>query len=97
MQVIETRVDTSSDEFKQNQESMQALVADLKAELHRARSDRSEKAQKRHTEQGKLPVEERLNRLLDPDSPFLEIAPLAAKDMYDGRVHGAGGIWGSAW
>jgi acetyl-CoA carboxylase carboxyltransferase component len=94
MEVIETRIDTSSDEFKQNQEAMLALVEDLRAELKKAKEDRSPKANKRHTSQGKLPLEKRLELLLDKDAPFLEIAPLAAKDMYDGRVHGAGSIAG---
>ncbi|MBN2493070.1 MAG: methylcrotonoyl-CoA carboxylase [Deltaproteobacteria bacterium] len=94
MEVIESRVDTRSAEFKKNEQAMRSLVADLKAELQRAHMDRSDKAQKRHTSQGKLPVEERLERLLDPDAPFLEIAPLAARGMYDGRVHGAGSLAG---
>jgi 3-methylcrotonyl-CoA carboxylase beta subunit len=94
MEVIETQIDTNSDEFKQNLECMTGLVTDLNKELERARTDRSEKANTRHTSQGKLPVEKRLELLLDRDSPFLEIAPLAAKDMYDGRVHGAGSTIG---
>jgi 3-methylcrotonyl-CoA carboxylase beta subunit len=94
MEVIETRIDTSGDEFKRNQEAMLALVSDLRAELKKAREDRSPKANERHTSQGKLPVEKRLELLLDKDAPFLEIAPLAAKDMYDGRVHAAGSTVG---
>jgi acetyl-CoA carboxylase carboxyltransferase component len=90
MDVIETKLDPGSDEFKQNAEAMQALVDELKAEIKKAHNDRSDKAKLRHTEQGKLPVEERLDLLLDRNAPFLEIAPLAAKDMYGGRVHGAG-------
>ncbi|MBW1811688.1 MAG: methylcrotonoyl-CoA carboxylase, partial [Deltaproteobacteria bacterium] len=94
MEVIETQIDTNSDEFKENLESMTALVADLNSELELAHNDRSEKANTRHTSQGKLPVEKRLELLLDRNAPFLEIAPLAAKGMYDGRVHGAGSIAG---
>ncbi|NOZ87556.1 MAG: methylcrotonoyl-CoA carboxylase [Deltaproteobacteria bacterium] len=94
MEIIESRVDIEGDQFKANRDHMQALVDDLNRELVRARTDRSEKAQKRHAELGKLPVEERIQLLLDRDSPFLEIAPLAAKDMYDGRVYGAGSIAG---
>ncbi len=94
MQVIESRIDTRSAEFAANREHMQGLVAELRAELERARSDRSEKARARHAELGKLPVDERLDLLLDRDAPFLEIAPLAARGMYDGRVHGAGSLAG---
>jgi acetyl-CoA carboxylase carboxyltransferase component len=90
MEVIDTRIDTSSDEYKANYDAMQALVADLRAELKKAREDRSEKARQRNAELGKLPVQERLDKLLDRNTPWLEIAPLAAKGMYDGKVHGAG-------
>lgn len=90
MQVIASKIDVASEEFRANREHMQALVGELNRELERARSERSEKARQRHAQLGKLPVEERLNLLLDSDAPFLEIAPLAARDMYDGKVHGAG-------
>jgi acetyl-CoA carboxylase carboxyltransferase component len=90
MEVIETRIDTASDEYKANYEAMEKLVTDLKAELKKAREDRSEKARQRNEQLGKLPVQERLDRLLDRNTPWLEIAPLAAKGMYDGKVYAAG-------
>ncbi|MBI5570733.1 MAG: methylcrotonoyl-CoA carboxylase [Desulfomonile tiedjei] len=90
MEVIESRIDTGSDEYKANFAAMEQMVADLKAELKKAREDRSEKARKRNAELGKLTVQERLDKLLDRNTPWLEIAPLAAKGMYDGKVHGAG-------
>jgi acetyl-CoA carboxylase carboxyltransferase component len=90
MNVLETRVDRADPRFAENRAHMEALVADLRAELARARADRSDKAKRRNAELGKLTLQERLDKLLDPGSPWLEIAPLAAKDMYDGRVHGAG-------
>ncbi|MBL6975043.1 MAG: methylcrotonoyl-CoA carboxylase [Deltaproteobacteria bacterium] len=90
MNVIETAVDPKSKAYRENYEAMDALVDDLKAELKKAREDRSDKARNRNAELGKLTVQERLDRLLDPDTPWLEIAPLAAKGMYDGRVHSAG-------
>ncbi len=90
MNVIESRIDTGSDEFKQNAEAMQTLVADLKEQLRIARDERSEKARNRNAELGKLTVQERLDRLLDRNTPWLELAPLAAKGMYDGKVHSAG-------
>ncbi len=76
--------------YKANYEAMEKLVADLKADLKKAREDRSEKARHRNAELGKLPLQERLDNLLDRNTPWLEIAPLAAKGMYDGKVHGAG-------
>lgn len=90
MEAIESQIDTRSEAFQANRQAMLALVEDLKAELKRAQTDRSQKAQQRHAEQGKLTVEQRLDLLLDRDAPFLEIAPLAARGQYDGRVHGAG-------
>jgi 3-methylcrotonyl-CoA carboxylase beta subunit len=90
MDVIESRVDTTTDEYKANFEAMEEMVADLKAELKKARDERSEKALKRNAELGKLPLQERLDKLLDRNTPWLEIAPLAARDLYDGKVHGAG-------
>jgi len=90
MEVIETRISTASDEYKANYEHMERLVAELKAEMKKAREDRSEKALHRNAELGKLPVRKRLDLLLDRNTPWLEIAPLAAKGLYDGKVHGAG-------
>ena len=94
MSVIETTIDTRSAAFQANYETMSGLVADLNAELKTAMDTRSEKARKRLAETGKLPVAEKLARLLDPNTPFLEIAPLAAKGMYDGKIHKAGAIVG---
>ena len=90
MDVIESRVDTSSDEYKKNYSAMETLVCELREELRIAREDRSEKALKRHEESGKMPAGKKLELLLDRNTPFLELAPLAARGMYDGKVHGAG-------
>src|SRR5208337_120487 len=90
MEVIETRISPGSDEYKANYAHMERLVAELKAEMKKAREDRSEKALHRNAELGKLPVRKRLDLLLDRNTPWLEIAPLAAKGLYDGKVHGAG-------
>ena len=94
MEVIETRIDTSSEEYQENYRVMEALVEDLRKELDRARNERSEKARARLAQQNKLPVRKRIELLLDKNTPFLEIAPLAAKDMYDKKVHGAGIVSG---
>ncbi|HMK35501.1 MAG TPA: carboxyl transferase domain-containing protein [Desulfomonilaceae bacterium] len=90
MQVIDSRVDTNGDEFRANYEAMEKLVTDLKAELKKAREERSEKAKNRNAELGKLPVQQRLDKLLDRNTPWLELAPLAARGLYDGKVHAAG-------
>jgi acetyl-CoA carboxylase carboxyltransferase component len=90
MDVIASRIDTNSDTYKKNFETMQNLVEDLRRELDRARNERSEKALARLEQSGKLPASKKLELLLDKNSPFLELCPLAAKDMYDGKIHGAG-------
>lgn len=94
MEVIPSRIDPKSDTFKANDEAMRKLVDELHQRLTEARESRSEKAYKRHTSQGKLPVRERIARLLDPNTPFLETAPLCAYGHYDGKVHGAGVVSG---
>jgi len=90
MDIIETKIDKNSDEYRKKFESMQALVADLRQELKKAAEDRSQKALDREKSSGKLPAMKKLELLLDKNTPFLEISPLAAKDMYDGRIYRAG-------
>ncbi|HOJ13553.1 MAG TPA: methylcrotonoyl-CoA carboxylase, partial [Deltaproteobacteria bacterium] len=85
--MIETKIDTGSEEYRKNYEAMERLVADLKDELHKARFERPAKDIERVKSQGKMLVRDKLDLLLDRDSPFLEIAPLAARGLYDGKVH----------
>jgi 3-methylcrotonyl-CoA carboxylase beta subunit len=94
MDVLDTHVRPDSEEFRANEARMSALVDRLRARLAAAREGGGPKAHERHRAQGKLPVRERLARLLDPGSPFLEIAPLAAWDVYDGDAPGAGLVAG---
>ena len=74
--------------------TMADLVAELRERLAQARLGGDEKARRRHTGRGKLLVRDRVTRLLDPGSPFLELSPLAAWDMYDDRVPAAGIVTG---
>src|SRR3954471_24307326 len=71
-----------------------ALIADLQERLARTRAGGGERAMQRHVERGKLPVRERIERLVDPGSPFLELSPLAAEEMYGGDAPGAGIVTG---
>ncbi len=71
-----------------------ALIADLQERLARTRAGGGERAMQRHVERGKLPVRERIERLVDPGSPFLELSALAAEEMYDGDAPGAGIVTG---
>ncbi|MGZ5477418.1 MAG: carboxyl transferase domain-containing protein, partial [Thermoanaerobaculia bacterium] len=73
---------------------MTALLAELRARLTVARQGGGEKYLQRHREQGKLPARERIEKLLDPGSPFLELSPLAAWDLYDNDAPSAGIVTG---
>jgi 3-methylcrotonyl-CoA carboxylase beta subunit len=94
MSRIASRVDTASAAYRDNfAESTRRVVA-LRAALERARHHRPQRDIDRLRRQGKLTVRERLDLLLDPGTPFLEIAPLAANRAYGGDVHGAGQVCG---
>src|SRR6202140_4520251 len=90
MEPLETHLDTSSAEFRANRERLHSLVVELKRRIAEAREGGGPKYLERHKEQGKLPVRERIAALLDPDTPFLELSPLAANGMYDDEAPGAG-------
>ncbi|HET6875410.1 MAG TPA: carboxyl transferase domain-containing protein, partial [Acidimicrobiales bacterium] len=92
--VLQSRVDETSELFKRNDEANGALAADLRERLAAVAPGGSEKSRRRHVERGKLLPRDRLDRLLDPGSPFLELSPLAANGMYGGESPGAGIITG---
>src|SRR5690554_5991874 len=94
MDVILTSIESRADSFQSNSEYHQGLAAELRQRLALVRQGGGDKYRRRHEEQGKLFVRERIDRLLDPGSPFLEIAPLAAWDMYGGEAPGAGIVTG---
>ena len=91
---IQTTLDTESREFGDNAEAMKGLVADLRAQFDIAMQGGSEEARARHVTRGKLLARERINLLLDPGTPFLELSALAAHGMYGGDVHSASLITG---
>ena len=94
MNVIKSKIHTRSEQFRQNQAAMDALVTDLRQQVGRAREGGGEKARTRHLARGKLLPRDRVRALLDPGSPFLELSQLAAYDMYGGEVPSAGIITG---
>jgi len=94
MSVIASSVATGSAAFKANRKAMDALVDDLGRKAETVMAGGPEKARERHAARGKLLPRERVNRLLDPGSPFLEIGQFAAWDMYEGEVPSAGLICG---
>jgi 3-methylcrotonyl-CoA carboxylase beta subunit len=94
MPALASSLDPRSQDFQDNAAYHRALVEELDARLARAAEGGGEKARNKHTERGKLLVRDRITALLDPGSPFLEIAPLAAEGMYDGAAPAAGIVAG---
>ena len=94
MSVLTSSVDPASAEFAANAASMQALVAKLRDETARAALGGPPAARERHLGRGKLLPRERVENLLDPGAPFLELSPLAANGMYGNEVPAAGIITG---
>jgi 3-methylcrotonyl-CoA carboxylase beta subunit len=92
--VLRSQANPSSPEFRDNQRANAALVDDLNQELERAALGGGERARQRHLERGKLLPRERVDRLLDPGAPFLELSALAAHGLYDDEAPGAGIITG---
>ena len=94
MDLIETHIDPTSERFRTNQERMASLVAELRARTDAVKEGGGPKYLQRHREQGKLPVRERIDKLLDSGSPFLELSPLAAWDLYENDAPAAGIVTG---
>jgi len=94
MSRIVSKVDLRGAEFAANAQWMRGLVADLEEKVARVQQGGGEEARRRHTARGKLLPRERVERLLDPGSPFLEVGQLAAWGMYDDEAPGAGIVTG---
>jgi 3-methylcrotonyl-CoA carboxylase beta subunit len=94
MTQLKSSISSNSPAFKSNAAAMGKLVSELKERMAAAALGGDERSRKRHTERGKLLPRDRVERLIDPGSPFLELSPLAAFGMYDGDIHAAGIITG---
>jgi acetyl-CoA carboxylase carboxyltransferase component len=94
MAVLTSRVDRAADEFSRRHERMAQLVEELRERTAQVARGGGEKATQRHRARGKLTARERIDRLVDPDSAFLELSPLAAWDLYDGAAPAAGIVTG---
>ena len=94
MPALTSQLDLRSQDFLDNAAFHRALVAELDRRLARAADGGGEQARAKHTARGKLLPRERIDALLDPGAPFLEIAPLAAEGMYDDAAPAAGMICG---
>lgn len=94
MPVIKSQVNPRSESFQKNAAAMQALIDDLQKKLAQTALGGSAAARKRHLDRGKLLPRDRVERLLDPGAPFLELSPMAAHNIYDNESPGAGIITG---
>src|SRR4029453_11723047 len=94
MDKLESHVDLRSPEYRSNDERMRALLKEYRSRVAENQLGGGEKYLQRHRDQGKLPVRERIEKLLDAGSPFLELSALAAWDMYEGDAPGAGLVTG---
>ena len=97
MSVLRSRLDPTAAETRANHDALAALVADLRerqAAVAARGAGGDDRSIARHRERGKLPVRERIERLLDPGSAFLELSPLAATGLYDDEAPGAGIVTG---
>ncbi len=97
MAVLQSHIDPTASETHANAAAMARLVAELRrktADLMARGAGGDERSIARHRERGKLPVRERIDRLLDPGAPFLELSALAADGLYDGEAPGAGIVTG---
>ena len=91
---LTSRIDRNDASYVRNVEALDTLVAGLRTDLDVARLGGPEAARARHTARGKLLPRDRVDALLDPGSPFLELSPMAAHGMYGDEVPGAGIITG---
>ena len=94
MPILESQVNPHDERFQTNAAHNHALAAELRERLALVRQGGGEQARKRHQEQGKLFARDRVDRLLDAGSPFLEIAPLAAWELYEDDAPSAGIVTG---
>jgi len=96
MDVLPTSARPDSKEFQDNRQRMQALVDELRERVARVREGGGAKPLERHRALGKLPARERITQLIDASTPFLELSPLAAWDLYDNEAPSAGIVTGIA-
>jgi acetyl-CoA carboxylase carboxyltransferase component len=94
MDRLHSHLDTTSESYRTNRDRMRALVDEYRARVEQARQGGGAKYVARHREQGKMPVRERIDALIDPGSAFLELSPLAAWGMYDDEAPAAGIVTG---
>ena len=91
---IESKIDTQSEEFKKNKEAYLIMLGEYKKILSEIKQGGPPQAIEKHKERGKLLVRERIDLLIDANTPFLELSPLASYNMYENQFPSAGIITG---
>ena len=94
MSRLDSSISTRDERFKANAAAMAKLTGELRGHIGSASRGGDERSRQRHVERGKLLPRDRVNQLLDPGTPFLELSPLAAFSMYNDDIHGASIITG---
>ncbi len=94
MAVLQSQISTRDDGFADNTDALKGALGEVAAAVDAARAGGGEKSRARHLSRGKLLPRDRVERLLDPGAPFLEVGATAAHEMYDGATPGAGIIAG---
>ena len=94
MPEIVSKIDLKSESFLDNFRTMEKSVLELRQLVEQVKNGGGEKSQSRHIARGKLLPHERINTLIDPDTPFLEFSQIAAHNMYDNEAPSAGILTG---
>jgi acetyl-CoA carboxylase carboxyltransferase component len=94
MEILETQIDTQSSEYQENYKHQEAIVQQLQKRRHETQQGGPPDAHNRHNEQKKMFVRERIQKLIDSNTPFLEFSTLAANGLYDDAAPAAGIITG---
>ncbi len=94
MYKLETKIDTNSEEFKRNKEAFKSILDTYRETLREVKSSGHPSAIKKHKERGKLLARERVDLLIDPNTPFMELSPFAAYGQYDNQFPSAGIVTG---
>lgn len=97
METLNSHLNKNNPEFKENADYLKSLTEEFRQRVAKVKAGGGEKAVERHHSRGKLLARERINQLLDPDSPFLEFSTLASWDMYQNEAPGAGIVTGIGW
>ncbi|MEE8258823.1 MAG: methylcrotonoyl-CoA carboxylase, partial [Sphingomonadales bacterium] len=90
MSILKNKIDSAAKDYKDNARAMSGVVEDLRAKIATITRGGHEKAREKHLGRGKLLPRERIDLLLDPDTPFLEFSQFAAWGMYGENIPAAG-------